>query len=186
MHGHGQRSGFLLSGTRSSAGVWINTRTNPWEVNIKPKLLMLSAGRRRGNVLNRGPFCLEIPDLVPQFRPRCPLISVHSWPEVGPASAKPGSMYDAWRQARNIEPMVGQCWADVVDGGPTLTQHWFNVWCLLGWRRIRGCSIIQHCHRDQQNCCRHLQQFSATMEVIFHLLQSVIYFPRAAVKPIKT
>ena len=32
---------------------------------------------------------------------------------------------------RDIEPMLGQCWADVVDGGPTLTRHWFNVSCLL-------------------------------------------------------
>ena len=32
---------------------------------------------------------------------------------------------------RDIEPMLGQCWADVVDGGPTLTQHWLNVSCKL-------------------------------------------------------
>ena len=32
---------------------------------------------------------------------------------------------------RDIEPMLGQCWNDVVDGGPTLAQHWFNVSCLL-------------------------------------------------------
>ena len=28
---------------------------------------------------------------------------------------------------RDIQPMLGQCWAAVADGGPTLTQHWFNV-----------------------------------------------------------
>ena len=28
--------------------------------------------------------------------------------------------------------MLGQCWADVIDGEPTLNQHWFNVSCLLG------------------------------------------------------
>ena len=34
-------------------------------------------------------------------------------------------------QTRDIEPMLGQCWIDVLDGGPTLTQHWFNVvFCL--------------------------------------------------------
>ena len=27
--------------------------------------------------------------------------------------------------------MLGQCWTDVVDCGPTLTQHWLNVSCLL-------------------------------------------------------
>ena len=33
--------------------------------------------------------------------------------------------------------MLGQCWADVVDGGPTFTQHWFNVSCFLGaWGAI--------------------------------------------------
>ena len=37
----------------------------------------------------------------------------------------------ASQQARAIEPMLGQCWADVVDGRPTLTQHWFNGSCLL-------------------------------------------------------
>ena len=25
--------------------------------------------------------------------------------------------------------MLCQCWASVVDGGPTLTQHWVNVSC---------------------------------------------------------
>ena len=25
-----------------------------------------------------------------------------------------------------------QCWADAVDGGPTLVQHWVDVSCLLG------------------------------------------------------
>ena len=32
--------------------------------------------------------------------------------------------------------MLGQCWADVVDGGPTLNQHWSNVSCLLGRQMI--------------------------------------------------
>ena len=35
-------------------------------------------------------------------------------------------------QIRDIEPMLGQCLADVVDGGPTLNQLWFNVSCFLG------------------------------------------------------
>ena len=30
-----------------------------------------------------------------------------------------------------IEPMLVQCWADVVDGGPTLNQHCFNVSFLM-------------------------------------------------------
>ena len=36
------------------------------------------------------------------------------------------------QQTRDNEPMLGQCWADVVDSGPTLNQDWFNVSCLLG------------------------------------------------------
>ena len=32
--------------------------------------------------------------------------------------------------------MLGQCWATVADGGPTLTQHFGNVSCLL----------VGHCH----------------------------------------
>ena len=33
------------------------------------------------------------------------------------------------QQTRHIDP---QSWADVVDGGPTLVQHWLDVSCLLG------------------------------------------------------
>ena len=35
-------------------------------------------------------------------------------------------------QARDIEPMLDQCWASVVDGGQTLIQYWVDVFCLLG------------------------------------------------------
>ena len=28
--------------------------------------------------------------------------------------------------------MFGYCWASVSDAGPTVTEHWFNVSCLLG------------------------------------------------------
>ena len=44
-------------------------------------------------------------------------------------------------QTRDIEPMLDQCWADVVDGGPTLNQHWFNVSCLL--ENILPCSAVK-------------------------------------------
>ena len=36
------------------------------------------------------------------------------------------------QQTRDIAPMLIQCWAGVVDGGPILNQHWCNVSCLLG------------------------------------------------------
>ena len=48
------------------------------------------------------------------------------------------------RQTRDIEPMLGQCWADVVDGGPAMTQHWFNVSCLL----------MIHARRASGECAR--------------------------------
>ena len=36
------------------------------------------------------------------------------------------------RKTRDIEPLLVQCWASVVDGEPTLNQQWLNVSCLLG------------------------------------------------------
>ena len=36
------------------------------------------------------------------------------------------------QQTRYIDPMLGECWGDVRDGGPTITQHWVNVSCWLG------------------------------------------------------
>ena len=36
------------------------------------------------------------------------------------------------QQTRDIEPLLVQCWASVVDGGPALNQQWLNVSCLLG------------------------------------------------------
>ena len=40
--------------------------------------------------------------------------------------------------------MLDQFWGDVVDGEPTLIQHWFNVSCLLGSNTI-------HVPSDQTN-----------------------------------
>ena len=35
-----------------------------------------------------------------------------------------------FQQTRDMEPILVQYWADVVDGGPTLNQHWFSVSCV--------------------------------------------------------
>ena len=35
------------------------------------------------------------------------------------------------QQARDVEPLLFKCWANVEDGGSTLKQHWLNVSCLL-------------------------------------------------------
>ena len=36
------------------------------------------------------------------------------------------------QQTRDIEPLLVQCWASVVDGGPTLNQQWLNLSSSLG------------------------------------------------------
>ena len=36
------------------------------------------------------------------------------------------------KQTRHIDSMLDQCWPNVLDGGPTLAQHWIDVSCLLG------------------------------------------------------
>ena len=35
------------------------------------------------------------------------------------------------QQTRDIEPLLDQCWASVVDGGPTLNQQRLNISLLL-------------------------------------------------------
>ena len=36
------------------------------------------------------------------------------------------------RQSQDFDTVLGECWADVVEGGPTLTRHWVNGSCSLG------------------------------------------------------
>ena len=47
------------------------------------------------------------------------------------------------QQTRDVQAMLAQCWASVADGGPTLSQHCWNVSCLL----VQTCSslITQEC-----------------------------------------
>ena len=47
------------------------------------------------------------------------------------------------QQTRSIESMLGQYWDDVVDGGPTLPQLWFNASCLLGGLSVIVSSAVQ-------------------------------------------
>ena len=37
------------------------------------------------------------------------------------------------QQTRGVGPMLGWCWASVVDDGPTSSQHWANASCLPGF-----------------------------------------------------
>ena len=36
-------------------------------------------------------------------------------------------------QTWDVDPTLFYCWANVVDGGPTVNQRWANVSCLLGY-----------------------------------------------------
>ena len=46
--------------------------------------------------------------------------------------------------------MFVHCWANVVDGGPTLVKHWVDVSCFLGLLHI-AISVLQgsHLHLSQ-------------------------------------
>ena len=44
------------------------------------------------------------------------------------------------QQTRHIYPMLNQCWANVVDGGPTLVQCWIDVLCLLPSGLLVSCT----------------------------------------------
>ena len=50
-------------------------------------------------------------------------------------SSKKTQNHPEWtsQQTRYIDPMLVHCWASVVDGGPTLDQHWLDVSCFLGY-----------------------------------------------------
>ena len=48
------------------------------------------------------------------------------------------------QQTQDLDSMLAQRWSNVVDGEPTLNQHWFNV--LVRWGRTHSireemCSI---------------------------------------------
>ena len=34
-------------------------------------------------------------------------------------------------RVQDVESMLVLCWSNVVDGGPTVNQHWYNILCLL-------------------------------------------------------
>ena len=61
----------------------------------------------------------------------------------------PGIPEQLTQQTQAIDPVFDQCWASVVDGGPTLIKHWANILCLLGqltelsyWERV-SCTLGQ-------------------------------------------
>ena len=50
-------------------------------------------------------------------------------PPLTPLTTKPVPIT---QQAQDDGPMTAQCWASVVDGGPTSSRHWPIVLYLLG------------------------------------------------------
>ena len=46
------------------------------------------------------------------------------------------------QQTRHIHPMLDRCWTDVVDGGPTLVQHWVDVSSSL--EQVRRVTVRLH------------------------------------------
>ena len=56
---------------------------------------------------------------------------------------------DVTKWTHTKHPMVGQCWAIVVDGGPALTQQFINALCCLEscvFDIITYCSDVYHIH----------------------------------------
>ena len=47
-----------------------------------------------------------------------------------------------------IVPMLSQCWPAVSDVDPTLSQHWVNVSCLLGWSTSCVGRMVMSSHND--------------------------------------
>ena len=39
---------------------------------------------------------------------------------------------DLHSKTRHVDPMLDYCWPSVVDGGPTLVEHWVNKLCFMG------------------------------------------------------
>ena len=47
------------------------------------------------------------------------------------------------------ETMLSWCWVIVVDGGPTLTQHWINFPCLMKRQPNAGSMLGQPCGKSR-------------------------------------
>ena len=68
-------------------------------------------------------------------------------------------------QTRYIDPILGECWADVVEGGPTFTQHWVNASCLLwGERQIIDGSGFSTFGPAMTQCWRGVRAFAVVLE----------------------
>ena len=73
-------------------------------------------------------------------------------------------------QTRDIEPMLGQCCPAVYDVGPTFTQHWFNVSCLLGTEGVilRGLYSLNNIEVWCTLCARYLFIPKSGLIIMYH------------------
>ena len=70
------------------------------------------------------------------------------------------------QQTRGVEPMLFQCWASAVGGGPTLKQDWFNPSCSLATYTqraleitiIKGWLMLKGENRTPEALCWHAAQ----------------------------
>ena len=66
-------------------------------------------------------------------------------------------------RTQDVEPILGQCWADVVDAGPALTRLWFNGLCLRDYVEFfMACLILLQTSyeikiTDQLKICNYLK-----------------------------
>ena len=58
----------------------------------------------------------------------------------------------------DIEPMLGQCWADVLDGGPTLSETFTQCGMMVGQRRRQCTNIIP--------TLRHVRDLSGSKDLL--------------------
>ena len=74
--------------------------------------------------------------------------------------------------------MLGYCRADVVDGGPTLTQHGFNV-CVYGWTsscyQYVGDLYVYVGIRTQATCYDYIDGYINTDSILCTLLSAEYY-----------
>ena len=63
----------------------------------------------------------------------------------------PTDVYMSLQSARYTDPMLAQCWTIVCDAGPTLSQHWGSVSCLLGY--IMAYYLIWHIGHEALRPC---------------------------------
>ena len=79
-----------------------------------------------------------------------------------------------WRysqQTRDMKPMLVCCWANFVNGGRTLTQHWLHVSCLLGYSNHPSA----HCFHNVSPLCATWTNIVPTLYVFGFVLVLTLF-----------